>query len=71
MTVVLKHCKQVKAEIAKGRTPQAALRNLCGVVMEQGHANGAVASFAVQDDWVPDSEVSVDCLAKPYPACVS
>ncbi len=38
---------QIQAGLKAGRTVQDVLRELCGVFDEEGHANGAVKSFAV------------------------
>ena len=49
-------CMQLKAGKAKGQSQEEVMRRLCGTCNEAGHANGAVASFAVQGE---DSQVNL------------
>lgn len=47
ITLFNRTTSQIKAGKAKGQSQEEVLRSLCGTATEVGHANGAVASFAL------------------------
>ncbi|KAL6748720.1 hypothetical protein V8C86DRAFT_2872269 [Haematococcus lacustris] len=59
---------KIQALTAKGATVEAALRQLCGAYEEEGHANGAVPSFAVSgSDAGSDDEHDVSDAGSDLP----
>jgi hypothetical protein len=66
ITLFNRTTSQIKAGKAKGQSQEEVLRSLCGTATEVGHANGAVASFALG---VEDGSQVCVCVCVRYRGC--